>query len=531
MNRKTFGWLFGAMFTAALLLRLAGLGVRLMQSQEAEQAMRLGPLMDKGLMVYDRQNPQGPGLPYLSLFLSRVAGIRNLSALNETILRLGPALFGAGFLLLLLLMAEGLGRKPVLFAALGAALSPLLVSAGRFYDPMAMLVFFVTGFLIFFWRACRRPSPGNALAAGFMAGMAIATQAASWIALAAVVAAFTAGKVVGRGKNDSDGEPAGKAQPKKRIRYWLIGSGTALLISFLFYSSFLGRPRGWLESFLFWRAGLRPGGFGAGLGSSLFGHLKTLALASYDSGRIWSEAFILILAILGGLTALRTARSKRGEPSFPAYVLLATVLWILLDSFLPLNSPWSPALFYAGIVLLAGEGAAWLWERGRDLISRTAVISFLAAGFIHLGVQAVQANFIFAVDAQNPYALAQTSKDIRRLSLRIRQLSQLLPEGKGMRLEVVTGVCGPGPLVWYLRGFPGARYHLKAEPTAAFTQAPVIISTCGPAIPAEASFGPSRIEDDYELRPGFALRLSVRQDLWERYQRRRASREARTGKD
>jgi len=528
MNRKTLGWLFGAMFIAALFLRLAGLGVRPMQSQETEQAMRLGPLMDKGLMVYDRQNPQGPGLPYLSLLLSRVAGMRNLSALNETILRLGPALFSAGFLLLLLLMAQGMGRKPVLFAALGAALSPLLMSAGRFYDPMALLVFFVTGFLIFFWRAGRRPSPGNALAAGFMAGMAVATHAASWTALAAVVAAFAAGKAISRGYGDSDGDPAGKAQPKKRIRYWLIGSGAALLISFLFYFSFLGRPREWLESFLFWRAGPRPGGFGAGLGSSLFGHLKTLALASYDSGRIWSEAFILILAILGGLTALRTARSKRGESSFPVYVLLATVLWILLDSFFPLNSSWSPALFYAGIVLLAGKGAAWLWERGRDLISRTAVIAFLAAGFLHLGLQALQADFIFAVDAQNPYALAQTSKDIRRLSLRVRQLSQLLPEGKGMRLEVVTGICGPGPLGWYLRGFPGARYHLKAEPTTAFTQAPVIISTCGPAPADETRFGPPRTEEDYELRPGFALRLSVRRDLWERYQRRRTSREART---
>jgi len=531
MNRKTFGWLFGAICAAALFLRLAGLGVRPMQSQEAEQAMRLGPLMDKGLMVYVRQNPQGPGLPYLSLLLSRVAGMRNLNALNETILRLGPALFGAAFLLLLLMLAEGMGRRTVLFAALGAALSPLLVSVSRFYDPLAPLVFFVTGFFIFFWRACRRPSPGKALAAGLLAGMALVMQAASLIVLAAVAAAFAGGKVVGWKKSDFDGEPARKAQRKKRIRYWLIGAGAAFLISFLFYSSFFGRPRGWLESFLFWRAGIRPGAFGAGLGSSLFVHLKTLALAQYNSGRIWSEAFILILAILGGLTALRTARSKRGEPSFPAYVLLATVLWILLDSFLPLNSPWSPALFYAGIVLLAGKGAAWLWERGRDLISRTAIIAFLAAGFIHLGLQAVQAGFIFAVDAQNPYALAQTSKDIRRLSLRIRQLSQLLPEGKEMRLEVVTGVCGPGPLVWYLRGFPGTRYYLKAEPTGVFYQAPMIISTCRPAPSDETRFGPPRIEEDYELRPGFALRLSVRRDLWERYQRRRTSREALTGKD
>ena len=119
-----------------------------MHHDEANQAVRFGQLLETGEYRYDRNDHHGPTLYYLTLPAAWARGQTTLASLDERTLRVVPALFGAGFILLLPLMARGLGRGAVAAAQLLAALSPALTYYSRFYIQESVLLFFVAGFLI-----------------------------------------------------------------------------------------------------------------------------------------------------------------------------------------------------------------------------------------------------------------------------------------------------------------------------------------------------------------------------------------------
>ena len=152
MSKAAFRGLFFIIVVGALLLRLVGLDQRPMHHDEANQAVKFGLLLEKGEYRYDQSDHHGPSLYYLTLPLAWASSKTTLASLDEVTLRLLPALFGAGFLLLLLLFVKGMGRTAVLFAGLFAALSPAMVYYSRFYIQEMLFVFFVLGFLGSLWR-------------------------------------------------------------------------------------------------------------------------------------------------------------------------------------------------------------------------------------------------------------------------------------------------------------------------------------------------------------------------------------------
>src|SRR5439155_15095180 len=111
----------------ALGLRCPQLDRRPMHNDEAVNALKVQRLWEQGAYAYDPDEYHGPTLPYATLPFIRASGARDFSQLSEKTLRLVPVFFGVGLILLLPLLADGLGWAAVLVAGLLTAISPAMV--------------------------------------------------------------------------------------------------------------------------------------------------------------------------------------------------------------------------------------------------------------------------------------------------------------------------------------------------------------------------------------------------------------------
>lgn len=512
---------FAALFIAALLvgagLRLARLGLRPMHHDEANQALKFGQLLERGEYRYDLADHHGPSLYYLSLPFALALSGRSLPALDETALRQVTAAFGLGTILLLLLFLPLLGRAAVGWSALALAVSPLMTYFSRFYIQETLLVFFLVGFLAAVWRYWRRPSAGWAAAAGLAAGLMYATKETSIIAFGAVAAAwFLAG-----GHKPGPSSPG----PAAGGRHWLhaaLGTGIALAVAFLFFSSFFSHPAGFADSILsfkvyFTRAG-EPGFHVQPW------HYYLGKLAFSRGGRLfWSEGLILLLALVGGVAAFAGKRAPDIDPHFLRFLAFYSLLSAAVYSAIPYKTPWNMLPFVIGFVILAGAGAARIVSDRRRKNVRLAVVLLLGAGFIQLGAQSRRANFVYPADPRNPYAYAQTSPDYLRLVRRVEDLAAVSPDSLDLPVKVVAGPYETWPLPWSLRRFGRVGYWPDAASAGDLGRPAVVIASTD----AAAALGPL-LEPDYQselygLRPEVFLTLFIRNDLWRSFLESRGS--------
>ena len=180
MSRTVFWSLFAVALAVGLALRLTRLDVRPMHHDEANQAVRFGLLLEAGEYRYDPNDHHGPTIYYLTLPSAWIRGQRTLASLDERTLRIVPAIFGAGLILAMSLLARGLGRTAAATSALLAAISPALTYYSRFYIQESLFVFFALGFLIALGRYVLNPRIGSALWAGAFAGLACSTKE-TWV--------------------------------------------------------------------------------------------------------------------------------------------------------------------------------------------------------------------------------------------------------------------------------------------------------------------------------------------------------------
>jgi len=160
------GWLLAASLVLALAFRCPRLDERPMHNDEAVNAIKFGDLWQHGAYKYDPNEHHGPSLFYITLAIARLTSSPDFEHLSETKLRLVAVLFGVGLILLLPLVADGLGRKATIWAALFTAISPAMVFYSRYYIHEMLLVFFTFLALAASWRYWRSRKIGWALLAG-----------------------------------------------------------------------------------------------------------------------------------------------------------------------------------------------------------------------------------------------------------------------------------------------------------------------------------------------------------------------------
>jgi uncharacterized protein (TIGR03663 family) len=556
MSKTAFRGLLLIVLCGAALLRVPGLGLRPMHHDEANQALKFGPLLEKGEYRYDKADHHGPTLYYLTLPLAWVEGKKTLASLDETTLRLLPVLFGLGLIPLLLLFGKDIGRPAVLFSGLFVALSPAFAYYSRFYIQETLFVFFVAGFLGTLWRFLSRPAPGWTVAAGFFGGMMFATKETSVVVFAATAGALaltnlTAKKEAQPPKTDE----AAIANPGIRPLHIGLFAAAAGVTAALFYSSFFANPKGLVDSVLAFQTYFAKGGT-PGLHDHPWWYYLGLLTRTKSGGLIWSEALVLALACLGFLAAA-TERNR-----FAIFISFYTLITAAVFSLIPYKTPWNLLPFYLGFVILAGIGTIFMFRSLREryqpirlpglkpgvrsgLILSGALYPdlkigvwrrrtyqkilagiLLAIGLFHLGWQSYQANFRYYADPRNPYVYAQTGTDYLKLVRRVDEIAALHPDHERMTIGVVSDSGETWPLPWSLRRFARVGYWTDWKDwraAAGNEDAPIVIASRDQAEQIRPLIQGRYQSEYYGLRPDVLLMIFIRNDLWDQHLKNRAA--------
>lgn len=520
----------------ASALRLPGLNERPMHPDESVQASKTVALYRTGEYRYDPRDHHGPTLYYLALPSILLAAGGDAVGADDATFRLVPALFGIGLVLLVWLVRDGLGRAAAVCAGVLTAVSPALVFYSRYFIQEMSLVFFTFLAIAAGWRYVRSGSWAWALVAGLAVGLMHATKETCIIAFAAMLGALGLVLVLRR-RHGAPGAP----KPAPAVRGWPIAAAAAVavLVSVLWFSSFFTNLQGPLDSVRTYDY-LVSRGHEGGVHNHAWDYYLGMLACSKDGewagwrglwniltdpkariGPIWTEAWILVLAVVGMLAAF--TRRGIGQASAPLLRFLAfyTLLMTIAYSSIPYKTPWCMIGFLHGMILLAGVGAVALvrWLRWRPIQIAASIV--LVLGGVHLGVEAYRASFRFHCDWRNPYAYAQTYTNIFKLRDRIEELAAV-DGGRAMGIKVVSPE-NYWPLPWYLRAYERVGYW---DQVPASPDAPVIVASPAVQTDLEAKLRDKYQQGIYGLRPGVFLVLYVKQDLWDAFIRGREGRRA-----
>jgi len=522
--------LLALILLSAAVLRFYDLDYRPMHGDEANQAIKTSVLLEKGEYAYDPFEHHGPTLYYLTLPVLWLAGAHNAAEMTEAMIRLVPAFFGLGLVLLSWLIVLPIDRRAALWAALLTAVSHGLVYFSRYYVQEISFVFFAAGLIGCGHHYLTSRRLGWALGTGLFLGLLHATKETSVLVVFAMVVALAC--VVAWEKFVARRE-VNLALNWKHIA---AGLGLALAVSVLFFSSFFTHWRGPLDSLLTYTTYLNRA---EGHGSSAlhdqpwYYYGSLLAWTYREAGPKWSEGLILGLGLVGLVWGLwggnrtdQTDRTDRDEeivnPSavYIRFLALYTLFLIVGFSIIPYKTPWNLLIFLHPLCLLAGLGAQWLTGLQRAKGVRFLFGALILAATAQLAGQAWRGSFTYGADVRNPYVYAHTSSAIRRLTERVTDLAAVHPRGDQIHINVFRFDGDYWPLPWYLRRYPNVGYWPDFPESP---DADVILTA-----PEVAGALQERLTQEYQvemngLRPGVLMPTFIRKELWDAFMAKRSA--------
>ena len=398
----------------ALTFRLPGLNLRPMHADEAVHAVKFDQIWQhSGEYAYDPLEFHGPTLYYLTLPVVWLRGEHRFAETDAVTYRIVPAILGAGLILLLLLVRNGIGWPAVLCAGLLTALSPAMAFYSRYYIQETLLVFFSFLLIAAGWRYARTRRLGWALLAGAAAGCMHATKETAVIAWGAMAAAIVGVWLVGNrnpappaqkmGENESrDVEAAARTLPRPlpRREGSLGGSPyfglflailAAVLVSVALFSGFFTNWQGPLDSVRAYTVYFsRAGGAATDHQHPWYYYLQLLAWWQAAPGPVWSEGLILILFVAGAVSAFRRPAN---ETRLLRFLTLYSLALLVIYSAIPYKTPWCLLGCLHGMLLVAGAGAVALLRAVRWPVTRAVVALVLLAETIQLGWQSDRTQF------------------------------------------------------------------------------------------------------------------------------------------
>jgi uncharacterized protein (TIGR03663 family) len=492
----------------ALALWSVALGQRPMHNDEAVNGIKFGQLWDHGGYQYDPNEHHGPSLPYATLVLGRLTGApQDFDQFTESRLRFVTVLFGIGLILLLPLVSDGLGRKATLWAALFTAVSPAVVFYSRYYIHEVLLVFFTFLALAAGWRYWRSRKLGWALLAGAGVGLMHATKETFLITLVTAALALGLNQLWNRWLDAAS--PPAKA-PRLKLIHFAVALAAWLAVALLLFSSFFTNAAGPLDSvrtYLPWLH--RAEGASPHIHPWHF-YAHRLLFFHVAKGPVWSEALILMLAVIGAWASFARKGLADASASFIRFLALYSFGLAAAYSLISYKTPWCLLSFWHGMILLAGVGAAVLLGGMRQRFLRLAVGLLLLAGAGHLAWQARLANVEYAADPLNPYVYAHTSPDLLNLIRQVEALAEVHPQGSQMLVKVMAPDGDYWPLPWYLRNLKQIDWWDQVP------LAPVMIVAAN--LHAGLDEKKTHVMVGYfQLRPQVFLELYVELKLWQAY--------------
>ncbi len=493
----------------ALALRCPQLDERPMHNDEAVNAIKFGKLWQQGTYKYDPNEHHGPSLYYATLALGRLTGAPDFDHYTENRLRAVTVLFGVGLILLLPLVADGLGRKGTILAGLFTAVSPAFVFYSRYFIHEILLVFFAFLALAAGWRYWRSRKPGWILLAGGAIGLMDGTKETFVITLVAAGVALALNQAWNRFV-DASGAPV-RARPLNP-GHVLLGFVMWGLLAMVLLTSFFTNASGPLDSLRSYVPWIQRAEGDSPHIHPWYFYLHRLIFFRAGKSPVWTEAVLLVLALVAAIAGFRRRRLGGANPSFVRFLSLFALVLGAAYSFIAYKTPWCLLNFWQPVVLLAGVGAAVLVRsiQRRPFKGLTGAAILASAGY--LGYQAWQQDTEYASDPRNPYVYAQTSPDILDLVETVERLSNVSPDAYGTMLKVMAPEDDYWPLPWYLRRFSNAGWWDKAP---ADTYAPIVIIS--PRLQQPLDPSKSHLMGYYGLRPQVRLALFVSPELWQRW--------------
>ena len=506
---------------ACIALRLPQLKQRPMHGDEAVHAFKFGELLEQGLYRYDPNEYHGPTLNYLTLIPARLSSAKKLTEISETTLRIVPVFFGVLLVVLLLLVADGLGRASAVCAAILTAISPAMVFYSRYYIQEMLLVCFTFGVIACGYRYTQKKNTKWALLTGMFLALMHATKETCIIAFGSMLLALLLMRLMRSRQN-------GFVLDTKAVRpsHLVAGLVAAAVVSGLFYSSFLSNPGGILDSARTYTTYFNRAGQNQLHIHPWYYYLKMLIYSRYGSGPVWSEALIVLLAVVGFIVAIRGKGLAGVNFHLLRFIAFYTLVMTVAYSIIPYKTPWCLLGFLHGMILLAAVGAVALVNLTPNISARVVVGVLLIVGGAHLAWQGYLGSYKYYADSRNPYVYAHPTTDVFTITERVEELAKVHPDGHEMQIQFVCPGGDYWPFPWYLRSFPNVWWWNGIDERV--MPAPVIIASPSvePELLAFFDMPPPGKKDLYvplfdtyiELRPRVELRGYVTKDLWDSYQ-------------
>jgi uncharacterized protein (TIGR03663 family) len=508
----------------AAFYRFPDLTLRPLHCDEGTNADQLGMLLEHNHYAYISEEFHGPTLHYLSLISSWLQGVHRYVDVSEKTLRLTPVIFGVLLVAAQALLIPYIGLPAAAVSALLMAISPAMVYYSRYYIHEMLLVFFSYGLLMTCIFYARKPMALWAVCAGTFLGLMYATKETWIINLFSMSAALFLVLIL----EGASGKRLQSLNTLIKARHLLAALLAAIVVSALFLSSFLQNPQGLVDSITAYRTY-----FSRGIGIDTFHvhpwyfYLKRLIYFHFPGKPIWTEALILILAVLGVIAGFTKKRIPGVDPTLLRFFALYASLLTVIYSLVPYKTPWCLLGFLHLMIILGGVGIIWLCHILRPPLARISISALLVLAMFHMGWEAWAENFKYETDPCNPYVYAHTSKDIFRIVQRLQNIAKAHPDGFAMPIQVVSPT-NLWPLPYYLRQYSNVGWWTGVSDTA--PNAPVILATpdMEPALirklyelppPGEREMYMNMFRQRVELRPGVEMVGYVAKSLWDDYER------------
>ena len=498
----------------ALAFRCPQPTARPMHSDEAVNTIKFRKLWEQGSYKYDPAEFHGPTLPYFTLAWAKLTGApKDFTQLYEATFRAVTVIFGVGLILLLPLVADGLGARPTLCAGLLIAISPAMVFYSRYYINEMLLVFFTLLAFAAAWRYVRRPKLVWAIICGAAIGLMQATKETFVFSLVAAAVAITANEFWRRQMDATKVLARLKIKPIHIVIGVVVWLGVAAILFSSFFTDAAG-PLDSLRTYLPWTH--RVEGASPHIHPWDF-YLVRLLWYHAARGPTWSEGLILVLALVAIVAVFRHKLPAGANANFVRFVALYTLILTLFYCAIPYKTPWCLLNFWIGFILLAGVGAMTLIEYSTARARKFAFAALLLLGVGQLSVEAWQTGIVRATRPGNPYTYSQTSPDVLKLVDQVEALAHAHPLGHQMTIKVMAPESAYWPLPWYLRDFNNIGWwgQIPSDPYA-----PVMIVSKN----FDANLDTNKnylMTEMYALRPDAFFELYVETNLWNNYLRTR----------
>jgi uncharacterized protein (TIGR03663 family) len=495
----------------ALCIRIPSLDSRPFHGDEANQAYKTGrDLLENGKYIYDPHDHHGPTLYYLTLIPAWIAGQDTFVETQDWTYRIVPVVFGAGLILIMLLLRPAMSTPMLIISGLLVCVSPAFVFYSRYYIQEMLLVFFTFAAIGFGYRYWLRPTHGYALATGASLSLMHATKETAIIAYASMGAG-----IVVLAYFYKKGRVVSEVQSAFRRSHLISFVTIALLVNIVLFTAFFTHASGPIDSLLTYGNYIKRAD-GAGLHEKpWYYYLQLLGYTNRGPQYWFSEGFALFGGAFGlCIIVFQQLRNKKPSPIF-LFLSVYTVCMIVVYSGIAYKTPWTMLSLYHGIILLAGYGFSKVFESARAKSLKAVYICIFAIGLAHLGRQAYIQNVHIATDTRNPYVYAHTSSAALKMVDRAHQLKAVHPDPDNMVIFVIQPDGDYWPLPYYLRDIVNVGFYpnIPENPDLA----DMII-----ADPRARGLLSEAIEGDYAkemggLRPSVLRHIYIKRELWDAF--------------